>query len=45
MVALFGVPGVVELTGLVGYYCMVSVMLNAAEVEVPPGLPTLPPKA
>ena len=45
VVALFGVPGVVELTGLVGYYCMVSVMLNAAEVEVPPGLPTLPPKA
>jgi 4-carboxymuconolactone decarboxylase len=42
---LFGTAGVVELTGLIGYYCMVSVMLNAAEVEVPPGLPTLPPKA
>lgn len=43
--ALFGTAGVVELTGLVGYYCMVSVMLNAAEVEVPAGLPTLPPRS
>ena len=42
---LFGTAGVVELTGLIGYYCMVSVMLNAAEVEVPPGMPSLPPKA
>lgn len=41
---LFGTAGVVELTGLIGYYCMVSVMLNAAEVEVPAGLPTLPPR-
>lgn len=45
VLALLGVAGVVELTGLIGYYCMVSVMLNAAEVEVPAGLPTLPPKA
>jgi 4-carboxymuconolactone decarboxylase len=45
VLALFGVAGVVELTGLIGYYCMVSVMLNAAEVEVPAGMPTLPPRS
>lgn len=43
--AQFGVPGVVELTGLIGYYAMVALMLNAAEVEVPAGMPSLPPRA
>ena len=44
IVALFGVPGAVELTGLIGYYAMVALMLNAAEIEVPPGMPSLPPR-
>ena len=44
IVALFGVPGTVELTGLIGYYAMVALMLNAAEIAVPPGMPTLPPR-
>ena len=43
--ALFGVPGVVELTGLIGYYAMVALMLNAAEVEVPAGMPSLPARS
>lgn len=43
--SLLGVPGVVELTGLIGYYAMVALMLNAAEVEVPAGMPTLPPRS
>jgi 4-carboxymuconolactone decarboxylase len=42
--ALLGTAGVVELSGLIGYYCMVSIMLNAAEVAVPAGLPSLPPR-
>ena len=42
---LLGVPGVVELTGLVGYYAMVALMLNAAMIEVPPGMPSLPPRS
>ena len=44
VVALFGIPGVVELTGLIGYYAMVALMLNAAEIAVPTGMPTLPPR-
>ena len=44
LVALFGVAGAVELTGLIGYYAMVALMLNAAEIEVPPGMPALPPR-
>jgi len=44
-VALFGVAGVVELTGLIGYYGLVALMLNAAEFEVPAGMtPPLPPR-
>ncbi|MGE0222402.1 MAG: carboxymuconolactone decarboxylase family protein [Acetobacteraceae bacterium] len=42
--ALFGTAGVVELTALIGYYCLVALTLNAAEFEVPPGMPTLPPR-
>ncbi len=36
--ALFGTAGAVELTGLIGYYAMIALMLNAAEFEVPVGL-------
>ena len=40
---LFGTAGAVELTGLIGYYAMVALMLNAAEFEVPAGMtPPLP---
>ena len=42
IVGLFGVAGAVELTGLIGYYAMVALMLNAAEITVPAGMPTLP---
>ena len=45
VVALFGIAGVVELTGLIGYYAMVALMLNAAQIEVPTGMPTLPPRS
>ena len=46
VVALFGVAGAVELTGLVGYYAMIALMLNAAEFEIPAGMtPPLPPRA
>ena len=43
IVELFGVAGAVELTGLIGYYAMIALMLNAAEFEVPEGMvPPLP---
>ncbi|MSP04176.1 MAG: carboxymuconolactone decarboxylase family protein [Acetobacteraceae bacterium] len=42
VVGVFGVAGAVELTGLIGYYAMVALMLNAAEIEVPEGMPRLP---
>jgi 4-carboxymuconolactone decarboxylase len=43
---IFGVPGVVELTALIGYYALVALTLNAAEFEVPAGMtPPLPPRA
>ena len=46
VLALFGVAGVVELTGLIGYYAMIALMLNAAEFEIPAGMtPPLPPRA
>ena len=42
---MFGVPGVVELTALIGYYAMVALTLNAHEFGVPDGVaPPLPPK-
>ena len=44
VVGLFGIAGAVELTGLIGYYAMISLMLNAAEFGVPAGMaPPLPP--
>ncbi|MBW6398269.1 carboxymuconolactone decarboxylase family protein [Roseomonas sp. HJA6] len=33
----FGVPGVVELTALIGYYSMVAMTLNAHDVPLPDG--------
>ena len=42
IVALFGMAGAVELTGLIGYYAMVALMLNAANLPLPPGMPALP---
>ena len=45
VLALFGVAGVVELTALMGYYALVALTLNAAEFEVPDGMPRLPPRA
>jgi 4-carboxymuconolactone decarboxylase len=34
---LLGREGLVDLVGIVGYYCLVSVTLNAFEVDLPPG--------
>ena len=43
--ALFGVIGVVELTGLIGYYTFIAFSLLAHEVPLPAGVgPQLPPK-
>ena len=43
ILGLFGTAGAVELTGLIGYYAMIALMLNAAEFEVPAGMmPPLP---
>jgi len=45
VVALFGVPGVVELTALIGYYALIALTLNAAQFEIPAGMtPPLPPR-
>ena len=38
-----GDQGVVDLTGLLGYYSIVGYTLNAFEVEPPTGSPALPP--
>lgn len=35
---LFGVVGVVELTGLIGYYTLIAFTLNAHEVPLPAGV-------
>jgi 4-carboxymuconolactone decarboxylase len=37
--ALLGTKGAVELTGLVGYYSLLAMQLNAFEIEPPPGRP------
>jgi 4-carboxymuconolactone decarboxylase len=37
MVAAYGTKGVVELVGLLGYYALVSMTLNAFDVELPDG--------
>jgi 4-carboxymuconolactone decarboxylase len=44
--ARWGARGVVELTGVIGYYTMVSMTLNAHEIPVPAGTkaPLLPPR-
>ncbi|WP_457329264.1 carboxymuconolactone decarboxylase family protein [Rhizobacter sp. P5_C2] len=47
-VARFGEAGAVELTGLVGYFAMVSMVLNVGHIPAEPGgdiapLPVLPP--
>jgi 4-carboxymuconolactone decarboxylase len=41
----FGEQGVVDLTGLIGYYNLVSMTLNMAEVQAPAGSKTLEPPA
>ncbi len=40
--ALVGDRGIVDLTGLVGYYVFVGFTLNAFEVPPPPGAEPLP---
>ena len=35
----FGEPGVIELVSVVGYYCMVALVLNAFEVPLEKGVP------
>jgi len=45
VVKRFGEQGVVDLTGLIGYYNLVSMTLNMAEVQPPPGSQTLEPPA
>lgn len=40
--ARLGDQGVVDLTGLVGYYAFVGAVLNAFEIEPPEGAPRLP---
>ena len=40
--AIVGDQGIVDLTGLVGYYGLVAAILNAFEVEPPEGSPELP---
>ena len=37
VVESFGPKGAVELTTLIGYYCLISLTLNAFAVELPPG--------
>lgn len=42
--AHFGAAGMVELTCLIGYYCMIAMTLNEHEVPLPEGAePALPP--
>jgi len=36
---VLGLEGVVELVGILGYYSLVSLTLNAFEVPVPAGAP------
>jgi 4-carboxymuconolactone decarboxylase len=43
ILADYGTAGIVELTALIGYYCMVALTLNAHEIGVPEGaVPPLP---
>ncbi len=44
ILAAYGVPGIVELTALIGYYAMVALTLNAHDIGVPEDTtPPLPP--
>lgn len=36
----FGMQTLVELVAIMGYYCMVSITLNAFEAPLPPGVPS-----
>jgi 4-carboxymuconolactone decarboxylase len=45
MVKRFGEQGVVDLTGLIGYYNLVSMTLNIAQVQPPSGSNTVEPPA
>jgi 4-carboxymuconolactone decarboxylase len=36
-VAILGEPGVIDLVGVSGYYTLVSMVLNVAEIPLPPG--------
>ena len=41
---IFGLQGMIELTGLIGYYTTVAMLLNSQEYELAPGVtPPLPP--
>ena len=40
-VAAFGEKGVMDLVGLIGYYALLAMVMNAAQTSVPPG-PKLP---
>jgi 4-carboxymuconolactone decarboxylase len=39
-VATLGEQGVIDLIGVSGYYTLVSMVLNVAEVALPPGVPS-----
>lgn len=39
-VSALGLPAVVELVGIVGYYCLISLTINAFEVALPEGAPS-----
>jgi 4-carboxymuconolactone decarboxylase len=41
----FGPKGVVDMTGIVGYYSFLAMQLNAAEYPLPKGAPRLPQSA
>ena len=44
-IPLIGIPCIVELTALIGYYVMVSMALNAPEYGLPAGVSSpLPPR-
>jgi 4-carboxymuconolactone decarboxylase len=40
--ARFGSQGVVDMTGVAGYYALLAMELNVAQYPTPPGAATLP---
>jgi 4-carboxymuconolactone decarboxylase len=42
-VKAFGEHGVIDATGIVGYYTLLGMVLNVARTPAPPGAPALPP--